>query len=234
MQLVKEKWTKADIEEYYESQKSLIGSDKDREFEKKIVNTRLFCYGKTSFKAKEWAKFIKKGNYLSFLDGVKIKTHFDSIVCAYLISEIKEFSEYEKRLNAFVVTIDNWASCDTLKFVKQDKEQLYFLAKRYLKSDETFIRRVGLDIFFELYKDKTYLERTFNAIDGLKNEREYYVNMCGAWLLSFCFIKYREETLYYIKNAKTNAFVINKGLSKINDSFRVSKEDKELLKGYRI
>ncbi|MBQ9514277.1 MAG: DNA alkylation repair protein [Clostridia bacterium] len=234
MQLIKDKWTKSDIEEYYESQKALIGSEKDRAFEQKIVNTRLFCYGKTSFKAKEWAKLIKKGNYLSFLDGVTIKTHFDSIVCAYLINGVKDFTEYEKRLDDFVITIDNWASCDTLKFNKQDREKLFALSEKYLKSPETFIRRVGVDIYFELYKDEKYLKSAFKLLDGLKDEKEYYVNMCGAWLLSFCFIKYREKTLDYLRHNDTNAFIINKGISKIKDSFRVSKEDKELINGFKV
>lgn len=234
MQLVKDIWTQADFKEYYENQKSLIGSEKEISFEQKVVNTRLLCYGKTSFKAKEWAKQIKKGNFLSFLDGVKIKTHFDSIVCAYLINGIKDLNEYEKRLDAFVITIDNWASCDTLKFDKIEKPALISLSKRYLKSDRTFIRRVGVDIYFELYKDEKYLSCAFAVIDGLKDEKEYYVNACGAWLLSFCFIKYRDKTLEYLKSNDTNAFIINKGIEKIRDSFRVSAEDKETVKGYRV
>ena len=58
--------------------------------------------------------------------------------------------------------------------------------------------------------------------------------MAQAWLVSFMFVYHRDETFAYIKRNKLNKFTINKAISKINDSFRVSKEDKELLKEYRV
>ena len=137
-------------------------------------------------------------------------------------------------MDRFVVTIDNWASTDTLSFKKRDKEKLFALAKKYLQDDKIFVRRTGVNIFFELIKDKNYLNYAFDILNSLKDEKEYYVNMCGAWLLSFCFIGYRDETLEFFKNNSTNAFIINKGISKCRDSFRVSKEDKDLLLKFKI
>ena len=58
--------------------------------------------------------------------------------------------------------------------------------------------------------------------------------MAQAWLLCELFIKYREETLDYLNNHKLNKFTINKTISKIHDSYRVSKEDKEYLNKYKI
>ena len=54
--------------------------------------------------------------------------------------------------------------------------------------------------------------------------------MAIAWYLCDCFIKDRVETLIFLKSNKTNDFVLNKTVSKCRDSFRISKEDKELLK----
>ena len=56
----------------------------------------------------------------------------------------------------------------------------------------------------------------------------YYVNMAIAWLLCECFIKHQDITLKYLENNNLNKFTINKCISKIKDSYRVSRE----MKGY--
>lgn len=234
MDLVKENWTENDILNFHQWSLKLKGDDYDCKWEKRIVNTELECFARTSAKAKDCVKQIKKGNYISFLDLVDIKTHFDSIVSAYLINLIKDFEEYKKQLDKFVLTIDNWASADVLKFEKHSGENLYNLSLEYLKSEKTFVRRVGLDIWFELIKRECYIDKVFDVLDKLNSEQEYYVNMCGAWLLAECMIKNRDKTLAYFENNKTNSFVINKAVSKCRDGFRISEEDKQYLLKFKI
>ncbi len=229
MNLVLDHWTKQDILEYKNFSKTLLGAENEYIWEQKIVNTKLKCFGKTSAKAKILVKDIKKGNFFEFLDNLTIENHLDSLVCAFLISSIKDFEVFETYLNKFVLTIDNWASTDTLRFQKKDKEKLYNLSLKYIKSKLPFVRRTGLNIFFELIKDEHYLLRTFDVLNSLNAETEYYVNMCAAWLLAECFAKHHDATLNYFKNNSTNSFIINKAISKCRDSFRVTKQDKELL-----
>lgn len=233
MNYIKTSWKTKDIIEYYNEQKNLIGDKKSCEWEQKIINTSLPCYGKTASKATAVAKEIKKGNFLEFLDLVEIKTFFDSIVVACLICKIKDFNLFSKKLKEYVLTIDNWASSDKLDFKRKEKAELYILSKEFLTSDKPFVRRTGLNIYFKLISDEYYVDKVFEILDSLKNETEYYVNMCAAWLLCDCFVKSRNKTLEYFKKNKTNSFIINKGISKCRDSFRVSKEDKELLLNYK-
>ncbi len=229
MNLIKQHWQNKDILEYRTFTNTLLGTDEECKWEQNIINTKLKCFGKTSCKAKILVKDIKKGNYFEFLNNLTIKNHLDSLVCAYLISNIKNFDEFEMYLNKFVLTIDNWASTDTLKFANKNKEQLFKLSKKYMSSDAPFVRRTGLNIFFELIKDKQYVNKVFETLNSLSNEQNYYVNMCAAWLLAECFVKHRDETITYFKNNATNFFIINKAISKCRDSFRVSKQDKDFL-----
>ena len=229
MELIKTTWKISDIKEFCEFEKTLKGTEKDCIWEQKIVNTNLECFGRTSQKAKDIVKDLKKGNYVEFIQNLKVTNMLESLIVAHLISKIKDFETFKICLSNYVETIDNWASCDTLNFSKQNYEELYSLAKEFLKSEKTFIRRVGVDIYFELIKDEKYLKKAFELLNSLKDETEYYVNMCAAWLLSVCFVKYREETLKFFENNQTNSFIINKGISKCRDSFRVNKEDKEFL-----
>jgi 3-methyladenine DNA glycosylase AlkD len=71
-------------------------------------------------------------------------------------------------------------------------------------------------------------------MNSFYNEDHYYVNMMNAWIFCECFIKRREKTIAFLKTHKLNKFTINKGISKCRDSFRVSKEDKEMLLGYKV
>lgn len=234
MDLIKNSWKKADFSEFHKYEQSLKGSARDCEWEQKIVNTKLECFARTSTKARVAAKEIKKGAYLEFLDGLEIGNMFDSLVYAHLISSIKDFDVFEKYLDKFVLTIDSWASADTLRFAKKDKERLVKLSNKYLKDERPFVRRVGVNIWFELIKDNHYIDKAFCLLDSLKDEDEYYVNMSGAWLLSFCMIYDREKTIRYFENDQTNKFIVNKGISKCRDSYRVSAEDKQLLLGFKV
>jgi len=57
--------------------------------------------------------------------------------------------------------------------------------------------------------------------------------MAIAWLICDCYIKYPNKTKVLF-NGSLNKFINNKAISKIHDSFRVKKEEKEELKKYRI
>lgn len=233
MDLVRQNWSKGDIKDFHEREQFLKGDEHNCEWEQRIVNTGLECFARTSAKAKDAVKLIKKGNFYEFLDNIDIKTHFDSLVCGYLINSIKDFEMHEKYLDKFILTIDNWASVDTLKFDKLDRDRLVELSKKYLKSELTFVRRVGVKICFELIKEENYLHFAFEVLDGLKCEQEYYVNMCAAWLLAECVTRYYAETVKYLEMNNTNDFILNKGIQKCRDSYRISKEDKDFLQKFK-
>ena len=78
-----------------------------------------------------------------------------------------------------------------------------------------------------------YIDKVFEVIDKFYDEDEYYVNMAIAWLVCELMIYNRNKTLKYLGHHKLNKFTINKAISKCRDSYRVSKEDKELLLYFR-
>ena len=233
MILKKDNWNNNDKLEFNNYLFSLKNEEKVL-WTKNIVNTNMDVLAIKSPKIKEIIKEISKGNYLSFLD-LNNNTYYEcTLINAGLICKIKDFNLQKKYLDNYIKTIDNWASVDTLKFKIKNKEKEYLdLSKEYIKSDKEFIRRVGVIILFEFLKRKEYLNEVFNIIKSLYKEEAYYVNMAISWLLCESFIKNRDETLEFIKNNKLNKFVINKTISKCNDSFRISIEDKELLKQFK-
>ena len=93
---------------------------------------------------------------------------------------------------------------------------------------------MGIRILFSYKNNDEYVDKIFKVLDKLYDESEYYVNMAIAWLLCELMIYNRDKTLKYLEHHNLNNFTINKAISKCRDSFRVSKEDKELLLKYKV
>lgn len=233
MILIKEKWTKDDKKEFLKYLETYKNEDKI-EWSKRLLNTKMNVLAIKTADIKGIAKEISKGNYFSFLD-LEIYDYYESMaISGFLISSIKDFETKKAYLDKYIERIDNWASCDLLSFnFKGDEDNYYQLAIKYVSNKKPFIRRVGLNILFKLINNNHYLNQIYRVMNSLYNETDYYVNMMNAWLFCECFIKRREETIKFLKTHQLNKFTINKGISKCHDSYRVSKEDKEMLNKYR-
>ena len=99
-------------------------------------------------------------------------------------------------------------------------------------SSEEFISRTGLVIILSHFVNKNNLNTIYETLNKIDSDK-FYINMAESWLICDLFIKHREETLEFLKNNKLNKFTQNKAISKIHDSYRVTKEDKELLNSLR-
>ena len=232
MNLNKEKWLKKDIGEYNKYLDSLKNKDKI-DWTRNVVNTNMMVLAIKFDVLRKIGKEITKGNYLSFLDKNDHLTHESTLINGIVISNIKDFETLKKYLYQYSLIIDSWSQTDTLSFNVKNKEELYYnLALEYISYPLEFQKRIGIRILFALVNDK-YIDNILKTIDSFTKEGAYYVDMCAAWLLCECFIKQRDKTLNFFKHNHANSFIINKAISKCHDSFRVSKEYKELLKKYK-
>ena len=233
MDLAKQKWTKQDILEFNKYLEELIRKDK-MDFTKRTVNTNMELLAIPIPDIRKITSQIAKGNFIDYLDKFNNKYYENTLINAILINKIKDIETKKYYLSKLVV--DNWSTVDILKFNIKGKEKEYLkLAKEYIKNENQFIRRIGVRILFSYTKNDDLTE-VFKIVDSLYNEEEYYVNMCVAWLMCEIVINNRDKAFEYFnsRNNKLNKFTMNKTISKCRDSFRVSKEDKELLKKYRV
>ena len=230
MQLIKNNWDKQDIldlEDYLFS----LGNLERAKQENKIINTKQFVLSFHMPELRVMANEIFKGNYISFLDLNPSKYYEEYLLQAFIISKIKDMKLQQKYLDKYLPQVDSWAHTDSLKYFinKKNEKEWWEYSLILLKSKDTFKRRCGIMIMFKYFVTTDYLNDIFSAINTLQDEQEYYVNMAVAWLVCECFIKRRSETLLFLQNNKLNTFTQNKAISKCRDSFRVSKEDKDML-----
>ena len=57
--------------------------------------------------------------------------------------------------------------------------------------------------------------------------------MAVAWAVSVCYVKFPEKTRAFLLNNELDDFTHNKSIQKIRESYRVSKAEKEELKGWK-
>ena len=108
------------------------------------------------------------------------------------------------------------------------KEMWDFL-EQYINSDKEYEIRFAVVMYLNYYLTDDYIDEILCKIDKITN-KEYYVQMAIAWLISFAYIKQKEKTEKYLLKTKLDKFTKNKSIQKICESYRVSDEDKERLK----
>lgn len=211
-----------------------IGDSKTKEFNKKIINSKYEIIGIKVPVLRVIAKDISKTDYKEFFKYVKNKYYEEVLIEGILLSYIKDNNEFLDYFQRYMYKIDDWSICDTCinsyKFMKKD-DYSDFSYSLILDSHE-FVQRVGYVILLNYYVDEDHIDSILSICT--KESDYYYVNMAISWLLCECFIKCRSKTLELLKSKKLSPFVQNKAISKIRESYRVSKEDKEMLNKLKI
>ena len=149
----------------------------------------------------------------------------------------RDINEYFELLDEFVPLIDNWAVCDSVcsncKFIKKYKDETIEYLAKYLHSSNEYELRFAIIVLMDYFIDDDYSDRIVEILSGIRSDF-YYVNMAIAWAFSFIYIKYPEKIMPLIKSKQLTRFIQNKTISKICDSYRVTKEDKQYLKQFRL
>ncbi|MBE6145466.1 MAG: DNA alkylation repair protein [Firmicutes bacterium] len=224
-------WTKETYQEYINYLIS-IKEDKYKEFHSKLCFTKYEILGIRLPIIRKIAKQISKTNYEDFLKLTKSKYYEEVLIEGLVISTIKDESIFDKYFNKYISKIDNWGICDSfcnsLNIVTKNPIKYFNLCKELSLSNEEFISRVGLIIILNYFIKQEYLKDIFNILDSITSDK-YYINMAQAWLICELYIYYSQETEKYLKNNKLNNFTHNKSISKIRESYRISKEEKDYL-----
>lgn len=183
---------------------------------------------------RKMAKEIAITNYAEFLKNAKDEYYeelvLQGLVIGYAKISIEETFEYLKK---FVPKINSWAVCDTtcsnLKITKKYMQQMWEFLEQYINSKNEYEIRFALVMYLNYYLTDEYIDLILQKIDKITN-KEYYVQMAIAWLISFAYIKQKDKTEMYLKKNNLDKFTQNKSIQKICESYRVSNDDKEKLR----
>ena len=151
-----------------------------------------------------------------------------------LISEIKDYDMCIYELERFLPYVDNWAVCDTLspKPFKKHKDRLIGKIKEWSASKHTYTCRFGLRMLMSHFLDDDFMP-SYLEIPVSVSSDEYYINMMRAWFFATALAKQWESTLPYIRKKRLDEWTHKKTIQKAAESYRLTKEQKYLLKKLR-
>ena len=229
-------WNQETYKEFVEYLKSLKDL-KYKDFSSSLIlNSKYEMIGIRTPIMRDIAKTIAKGNIEEFLKYAQDKYYEEIMIQGFVISHIKDEEVFNKYFKTHITKIDCWGLCDSfcssLKIVKKYEDKYFKEATKLALNKEEFLSRVGLIIILDHFISEENLCTIFDTLNKIQSDK-FYINMAEAWLICEMYIKFPNETKEFIKKNSLNKFTQNKAISKIRDSYRVSKEEKGLLNTYK-
>jgi 3-methyladenine DNA glycosylase AlkD len=188
---------------------------------------------------RDYAKKLFKENSIEslnpFLKNLPHEFYEENNIHAFIIEKINNFDECIFYLENFLPYIDNWATCDMLnpKIFKTNCEKLLEKIYQWINSDSVYTVRFGIGMLMRFFLDEKFETKYLDLVSSINSE-EYYINMMRAWFFATALAKQYDQTLPYIKNYSLDKWTHNKTIQKANESFRITKDQKEELKKFRL
>lgn len=153
---------------------------------------------------------------------------------AFLIEQIKDFDACADALNTFLPYVDNWATCDMMspKILASEPEKLLMHIDVWISSRNVYEVRFVILCLMRHFLDSDFNASILNKVSSIVSD-EYYINMARAWFFATALAFQWNYAFPYIRDNRLDTFTHNKTIQKAVESFRITKEQKRLLKGLK-
>ena len=211
-----------------------VSSSSYKEFSQKIANSKKPMLGVRIPVLRELAKEVLLSDYNSFLSDCKFEFFEDTLIYGLVIAGL-EYDEFLNFLANYLNNVDSWSHIDSfvpsIKCLNSKKREFFEIVKKEILKASEFHLRFFIVVLMDYYLDEEHLDFIFSTVEKCDG-KGYYNDMALAWLISVAYVKFKDKTFEFIKRCKLSNFTLNKSISKIKDSFRVSRENKILLQNY--
>ncbi len=153
---------------------------------------------------------------------------------AFLIAQIKDFDECIKELNRFLPYVDNWATCDMLrpKALSRRPDKLLCEIFKWLKSQHEYTVRFAIEMLMLHFLKENFKAKYMDLVAQIHSDK-YYINMMIAWYFAEALVWQYETAVNILKSGCLSVWCHNKSIQKACESFRITAEQKEYLKGLK-
>lgn len=223
--------------------KEFLLRNKDSKYQDFSENLNI-CIGYRSIGVRipiirDYAKHLSKEYPIDYLiNNIDDEYYEEILLKGFIIGNYKDltYDELTNYIDKHLPKVKDWSMCDTfvssLKITKKYQKELWSYINKKLKSKKEFDVRFALVMLLNYYICDEYKEKIYQIISNVKNDF-YYVKMANAWLLSYMFINYYNDTINYIKNNKLDNWTLRKGITKAIESYRISQDEKKVLRKIR-
>lgn len=228
----------SDIVNEIEKELFSLADEKYRDFSASLIPAvdKNNVIGVRTPELRKLAKTLAKDERTAeFLSALPHKYQEENALHGYIISLEKDFDTAVSEIERFLPFIDNWAVCDTTspKVFAKNKPALLEYIKKWLRSDRTYTVRFGVGMLMQHFLDEAFESEQMTLVADIRSE-EYYVKMMQAWYFATALAKQYEAAFEIIRDKKLDKWTHNKTIQKAVESYRITDEKKEILKGYRI
>ena len=185
---------------------------------------------------RKYAKqLIKSEDIEEFLTHLPHQYFDENQLHAFILSEMKDYSECVDKVDRFLPFVDNWATCDQMspKVFKKHRQKLLKEIKRWIRSEETYTIRFGIGMLMEHFLDEDFDPAYPEMVAKIRSD-EYYVNMMVAWYFATALAKQYKTVISYIEDQRLDVWTHNKAIQKSVESNRITPEQKMYLKSLKI
>lgn len=228
----------SDIIKEIETELFALQDEKYRDFNASLVPTldKNSFIGVRSPELRRLAKkYTKDERIEAFLSALPHKYQEENTLHGFIISLEKSFDKAIAETERFLPYINNWAVCDVTspKIFGKNKLELLEYIKKWIKSDETYTVRFAIGMLMRHFLDEEFEPWQMELVISVDSE-EYYIRMMQAWYMATALAKQYDAAFEVIKAKKLPKWTHNKSIQKAVESYRITDERKEILKGYRI
>lgn len=228
----------SDIINEIETELFALQDEKYRDFSASLVPTldKNSFIGVRSPELRRLAKkYAKDERIEAFRSALPHKYQEENTLHGFIISLEKNFDKAIAETERFLPYINNWAVCDGIspKVFEKNKLELLEYIKKWVKSDETYTVRFAIGMFMRYFLDEEFEPWQMELVISVNSE-EYYIRMMQAWYMATALAKQYDAAFEVIKAKKLPKQTHNKSIQKAVESYRITDERKEILKGYRI
>lgn len=209
-----------------------------REFHSKLIPNveKDLVIGVRTPALRKYAKQLaKRPEAALFLQELPHKYYEENNLHGFLLEEMKDFGQLVVALDAFLPYVDNWATCDMIapKVFKKHLPALLSIIKDRLSSEHVYVVRFYIGMLLKHYLDDAFSTEYLDWVLSVKRE-EYYIKMMVAWYFATALAKQYDAAIPYIEEKRLEIWTHNKAIQKALESYRITKEQKEYLKSFKI
>lgn len=188
----------------------------------------LRALAKQIAKEEDWRTYLKEARDDSYEE-----ICLQGFVIGYAKADIDELLSYAA---AFIPKIHDWSVndgfCATFKIAKKHRDKVWDFLMQYKDSPNEFEQRVVAVMLMNHFLEDDYIDRVLSVWDELNHEG-YYCKMGVAWGIATAYAKFPEKTHAFLLENHLDDFTYNKAIQKMIESYRISAEDKEILRAMK-
>lgn len=170
----------------------------------------------------------------AFLKELPHAYHEENVLHVVLINKEKDFEKCVSLLETFLPFVDNWAVSDVLggKAFEKNHGKLLPYVKKWMTDEKPYTKRVAMLFLKKYFLDEDFSPELLESPAAIRSD-EYYVNMMTAWLFADALVKQWDSAILFLKENRLDKWTHNKTIQKARESFRITDEQKEYLKGLK-